>query len=299
MPASYPTVQLQQPTRNERLRRALGDLGAILGEGDEDANVGTGRIGVGNPGYVEGNGVLDWANLFLGDVPVLGDALGLFSRQQTAKKAAQAQDEANRANEARYQQVLGLQQERRNTAAGQLNETGEYLRGGVDRSLGDYTNALREIGNVGQTTRRGILDNQTRALADAEASLRAMGHSGSTLAGNARNQVYGNTNTALSALGESLAGARAGAYQQRGAARAGLEGRLANFMQDRTAFESGLTRDLAGSIWDKVDMANTNQLLPMLLQARGGSSGKSSGGTLGGLGGLVGGVAKGIFGGLF
>ena len=251
--------------------------------------IGNAQEGAGNGGFVEGQSdALDWANLIGGNVPILGDILGLVSRQSLAANQRKQADEANKANDLRYAQRLGLNTQQQNLANDQLNTTGQFLYDRLRRAGDAYGDAEKAITGVGDSATRGILDNQTAQLGAATQAARGRGFYNGSPLDDAQRGVISDTNRNLAGLNESIGQLRSNFAARKADTVSGLEGDLANFMTGRTRFQTGLLGDRSNVINDRTDTANFTAMLPYLAQAKGGSSG--GGGTLGGIGKFIGGL---------
>lgn len=190
-------------------------------------------------------------------------------------------ESANQANEGRYQQILGLLEERRRTAANQLNRTGQFL---YDR-IGRVSDLLSESG-------RGAKRDARRRSAERGAGnvqgLIDRGLFNSTVLNALQRREGEQLGRELEDVDERVATQRAGTEME-------TTGDLARFMQDRVAMEAGLTGDKAGAIERRSDVGpDIGQYANLIAQygqargsqqtgrshyTRGASGGGGSGGT--------------------
>jgi hypothetical protein len=203
------------------------------------------------------------------------------------------------ANEARYDQTLGLNRLMEALAANQLNETGQVIQNTNRQVAGGYADASRQIDKVGGEARRGIMDQQRRGLANAQQTARSRGLGSSTVAMGLQRGVQADTSRALGGLGESLAGMRSG-LATNAAESAGRRGDvLSDFMNRRTGIETGLLGQRQGIMASRTDNYNPVDQAAYM-QSVGSQAKASKGGSLfGNLAGVAGGaLVGGLAGGL-
>jgi hypothetical protein len=205
--------------------------------------------GGGSGGFVPGTSAgMDWANFVLpgllgaagqpGAGAFAGNLMGFLSQQAAMRQAQQAQDRANRENEARYGEMRGL-------ANQQLNATGEQLAQQRRQMIG-------AVGQAGNSARRAIMANQTAQMGAATLDAQRRGLGGTSVLPNMRRAIGADTNRSLADLSERIGTARAGVLG---------DNSLANFMLNRTGIETGM-------IERRNDQASLGPLYQMLSRSR-------------------------------
>ncbi len=161
----------------------------------------------------------------------LEELINSFQEEQTA---------ANVANEGRYAQLLTLLEERRATAATQLNQTGQFLQQRIGRISG-----LLE--SSGRTARRDATRRGAESKASGTQSLIDRGLFNTTVLDAMQRREGESLGRELEDINERVSTQKAGAELQ-------TSGDLARFMQARTGIEAGLTGDKAGAIERRTDL---------------------------------------------
>ena len=154
-----------------------------------------------------------------------------FQEEQTA---------ANEANEGRYAQLLGLLEERRSTAAAQLNTTGQFLQ----ERIGKISGLLE---SSGRAAKRDATRRSAESKAGGTQSLIDRGLFNTTVLDAMQRREGEGLGRELEDINERVSTQRAGAEMQ-------TSGDLARFMQSRTGIEAGLTGDKAGAIERRTDL---------------------------------------------
>lgn len=224
------------------------------------------------------------ARFFLGSL--ISGGLGLIGGLIGNEEQRKAQSKANYANELRYRQALGFHRDaeelgKRYTAKGEA----AYSEGvGAVRKAG--TQARSEVEKIGREARRGILDRERNQLGTAQGSLTQRGLGNSTVLDAAARGIAYDTNRALSALDEQIAGIRAGTIQSSASQLMSALGSQGNFLLNSASLRTGLILNKIGTVVGRQDVANPNA--------------GAGGAALGQLGGFLGGLYdQGAFRGLF
>jgi hypothetical protein len=248
----------------------------------------------GAPDHSYGNDTLDFAGLiFGGQNPILN----YFVNKHNRDAATRAKDAANAANEARYQQMLGINAYSQDLAHNQLNKTGQVYANRVKDLGTGYDRAGAELTNAGNAQRQSLLDRETGTQGSILQSLQSRGLGGTTLLPGAQRAVVSDTNRSLNDLSSQVGNARSSLQVGRANAIAGAQGDLGRFMTGRTGFETGLLKERSDIIGSKQDQLNS-QILAQLLAAKGsaaqGGNLVTGGDLFSGASGIVGGIFGGI-----
>jgi hypothetical protein len=179
---------------------------------------------------------------------------------QRAREVRKAQDEANRANEARYQEALGL-----NAQQGQLLQT---QFGQIGQQLSKQrAGALGAVGSQGAGAARDIRAAGTAQQGAATIDAQRRGLGGTSVLQGMRRAIAGDTNANLAGLSERMASARAGVE---------LDNSLANFMMQRAQGESGVLGDRIKLIESKQDRFTSKELGAPYTSSGGGNQGSQN-----------------------
>lgn len=195
------------------------------------------------------------AALIVGGLAAAGGAAGGIIGGQNARKAQKA---ANKANEARYAQALGLYRDSRFLTQGRLKKAeAGYARKRTD-VLGGYDQARGEIEKVGQTARADILNRSYTDQRAGEQSLRRRGlFNTSTLEAMRRGARY-DTNRALSALDEQIAGVRSNFLVQRAGALERMGESESQFQVQAAQTENSTIQNMINGILGRTDIATND-----------------------------------------
>lgn len=301
---------------------ASGEWDWLFGQGQTDGGIIDLLLGEGASDQGAARNIVD----------ILGPIGEFIANRRAVDQARASQEAANRANEERYQQVLGLLGQAQDLTAGQFNQTGEVLRGlregatnqlnetgqvvarGRDIVRSGFDRARNEVNTLGMSAARDIRDRGTRAAAETTSSLQSRGIGNTSVLDSARRAVHGDTERNLGDLNERMAGLRAGIQERGTLAEAGANRDLASFMLNRTGIETGLGSELArfmerrtqaetgllerrgGAIERRSDLSNNLAIADLLARAQGSSRSGGGGGGLGGILGAVGSIAGSLFG---
>lgn len=224
------------------------------------------------------------ARFFLGSL--ISGGLGLIGGLIGNEQERKAQSKANYANEMRYQQALGFHRDaeelgKRYTAKGEA----AYSEGvGAVRQAG--VQARNEVEKIGREGRRSILQREGQQLGASRQSLTSRGLGNTTVLDAAARGIAFDTNRALAALDEQIAGIRAGTIQSSASQLMSALGSQANYFLNSASLRAGLIQNKINTVTGRSDVANPNA----------GAGGRA----LGQLGGFLGGLYdNGAFNGLF
>ena len=167
-------------------------------------------------------------------------------------------DEANRANQARYQQVLDLfDQLQADTKSGGKNiqsilekaglQLGQGLQGTEKRAAKELQRGYGEAQQLaleqGMTARRGIMQAGEQRAASASSALQKAGLGSTTRGANLARAVGSDTDFAVGNLAEKIAGLRSGLAERRGTALGGLRERMGGLQaQSQYGVQSDIAR---------------------------------------------------------
>jgi hypothetical protein len=183
----------------------------------------------------------------------IGGALGGLFGGSSARKA---QKEANRANEARYQQALGLHRESRFLTGSRLKKAGERFAAKRGEVMAGYGQARNELETIGRTARTDLLARERTGLRTGEQSLRRRGlYNTSTVEALRRGSRY-DTNRALSALDEHIAGVRSNFLVQQAGAMERLGQGEADFEMNAGQIEAQQIQSMINTITGRQDVAS-------------------------------------------
>jgi hypothetical protein len=121
------------------------------------------------------------------------------------------------------------------------------IQGGTKAALGD-------VGNIGQASRRGVLDRERGQMADLTQGLTSAGLGNTTAGAGLRRGVVGSTNRALADIDEMIAGLTANLRLGGAQAEAGAHGNLAQFFQNRGLGQADLLGQHANFLLQRQDV---------------------------------------------
>lgn len=167
----------------------------------------------------------------------------------------QAADDANKANEKRYQQALGIW----NQLGGQHNILMNRAEGALGRQLdairSGFQGARSSLAGQGQATKSDILAREKQNLASTQQSLVSRGLYGSTTLDAANAGIYSDTNREMSAVDQAIAQMMAQLQVGQAGAEAQAHGGMAAFQQSRYSTLADLLGGKIGTIEGRQDVA--------------------------------------------
>ncbi len=267
----------------------LGSLGNLFGGGS-----GGGSGSSGNQG-----GGFNWNDL----LPAIGGATNFLNINQ----AQGSQDDANRANEDRYNTIIGSINRFRGQTDKRFNVLGQRYKDQIGSIMANFDTARSEIDSVGNVARRRVTDTGEQREAGDVSSLQRRGLGNTTVVDARKRQTRDTTDRNMKDVDEAVAGLRSNLATQRANAQRQVENDLNNFIMQRTGFQYGLMQDRNRVTEDFSDQNNLKQLLQLFASSQGGGSGGGAGGgggqgggfgdVLGGIGGIAGTIYGGPAGG--
>lgn len=164
-----------------------------------------------------------------------------------------AQQSANAANEARYQEILKLYQDAMERQRMLYGMAGDTLLMAPETITQGYEQARAELGKISQAGKRNVLEREQQVGADINQDMVNRGLASTTVSGNMRRGLAGDTQRQLRDIDASMAGMYSGLRTGEAGAMTGALGNLANYYAGRSGAETGLTSDLAHIMAGKQD----------------------------------------------
>ena len=162
---------------------------------------------------------------------------------------------ANKANEARFQQALGLWDQAKAAQDATLQKGLFVQEQAVPQLQLGFQKALGEAQAFGHDARQEALNRETQSVADVQQGLAQRGLYNSAIGAQAQRGIQADTNRTLTGIGESVAGLKAGLHTQQGQAVSQAYQDLARFYGLKANLDTALYGGKIGTISERQDVA--------------------------------------------
>ena len=162
---------------------------------------------------------------------------------------------ANKANEARFQQALGLWDQAKAAQDQSLQKGLFFQQHAIPVLETKFGQALGEAQQFGRDARQEALDREQQTLGDVRQGLAQRGLYNSAIGAQAQRGIQRDTNRTLTGIGESVAGLKAGLHAQHGQAVSQAYQDLARFYGLKANLDTALYGGKIGTISERQDVA--------------------------------------------